>query len=115
MFGSRSSKLSKSLAYPERLRLPVSGPERQADYRLTGVLVHAGASVNMGHYYSYVRAPNGLWCAWPVVVVFFPGGMPCTPLFWRSLYVYRDYSVVVGRPPCMPLFWRSLYRRRRIV
>jgi hypothetical protein len=62
MFGSRSSKLSKGITYPERLRLPVSGPERQADYRLTGVLVHAGASVNMGHYYSYVRAPNGLWC-----------------------------------------------------
>ena len=67
MFGSRSSKIGKGIAYPEQLRLPVSGPEKQADYRLTGVLVHAGASVNMGHYYSYVRAPNGLWCV-PVCV-----------------------------------------------
>lgn len=42
MFGSRFSKIGKGIAYPERLRLPVSGPEKQADYRLTGVLVHAG-------------------------------------------------------------------------
>ena len=61
MFGSRSSKIGKAITYPEALRIPVSGPERVAEYRLTGVLVHAGASVNMGHYYSYVKAANGMW------------------------------------------------------
>lgn len=30
-------------------------------YELFGVLVHAGHSVHSGHYYCYVRAPNGLW------------------------------------------------------
>ncbi|TFJ82051.1 hypothetical protein NSK_006717 [Nannochloropsis salina CCMP1776] len=61
MFGSRSSKLSKNVAYPESLRLSLSGPEGSARYRLAGVLVHAGASVNMGHYYSLVKAANGCW------------------------------------------------------
>jgi hypothetical protein len=30
-------------------------------YDLIGVLVHAGSSMNSGHYYSYVKAQNGFW------------------------------------------------------
>ena len=30
-------------------------------YRLYAVLVHAGMSANMGHYYCYVRSPAGAW------------------------------------------------------
>ena len=30
-------------------------------YELYGVLVHHGHSVHSGHYYCFVRAPNGLW------------------------------------------------------
>jgi ubiquitin carboxyl-terminal hydrolase 36/42 len=30
-------------------------------YELFGVLVHAGHSVHSGHYYCFVRGPNGLW------------------------------------------------------
>ena len=30
-------------------------------YTLYGVLVHAGHSVHSGHYYAYIKAPNGLW------------------------------------------------------
>jgi ubiquitin C-terminal hydrolase len=33
----------------------------QVAYRLVGVLVHQGSSVNMGHYYSYVRGSNNTW------------------------------------------------------
>jgi hypothetical protein len=36
-------------------------PPRPALYSLYGVLVHSGHSVHSGHYYSYVRAPNGMW------------------------------------------------------
>ena len=28
---------------------------------LPAVLVHSGHSVHSGHYYAYVRAPNGIW------------------------------------------------------
>ena len=30
-------------------------------YSLYGVLVHSGHSVHSGHYYAFVKAPNGLW------------------------------------------------------
>ena len=30
-------------------------------YELFGVLVHAGHSVHSGHYYCFVRGPNGIW------------------------------------------------------
>jgi ubiquitin carboxyl-terminal hydrolase 36/42 len=30
-------------------------------YQLYGVLVHSGPSVHSGHYYCYVKGPNGLW------------------------------------------------------
>ena len=30
-------------------------------YKLYAVLVHSGYSSNSGHYYCYVRAPNGTW------------------------------------------------------
>ncbi len=30
-------------------------------YDLFGVLVHLGHSVHSGHYYCFVRSPNGMW------------------------------------------------------
>lgn len=36
-------------------------PAIPALYDLYAVLVHSGHSVHSGHYYSYVRAPNGIW------------------------------------------------------
>lgn len=36
-------------------------PAVPALYDLYAVLVHSGHSVHSGHYYSYVRAPNGIW------------------------------------------------------
>ena len=30
-------------------------------YDLYGVLVHLGHSVHSGHYYCYIKGPNGLW------------------------------------------------------
>lgn len=30
-------------------------------YELFAVLVHAGHSVHSGHYYCFVRGPNGIW------------------------------------------------------
>ena len=35
-----------------------AGPQM---YELFGVLVHAGHSVHSGHYYCFVRGPNGIW------------------------------------------------------
>ena len=33
----------------------------QQPYSLYGVLVHSGHSVHSGHYFAFVKAPNGLW------------------------------------------------------
>lgn len=44
MFGSRSSKVSKPISYPDELRLRTSGPDKTCTYRLSGVLVHQGRS-----------------------------------------------------------------------
>lgn len=30
-------------------------------YSLYGVLVHSGHSVHSGHYFAFVKGPNGLW------------------------------------------------------
>ena len=30
-------------------------------YELYGVLVHQGHSMHSGHYYCFVKAPNGVW------------------------------------------------------
>jgi len=39
--------------------LPESLTGNNVQYRLYGVLVHLGYTSHSGHYYSYVRAPNG--------------------------------------------------------
>jgi ubiquitin carboxyl-terminal hydrolase 36/42 len=36
-------------------------PATPTMYDLYAVLVHSGHSVHSGHYYAYVRAPNGIW------------------------------------------------------
>lgn len=36
-------------------------PRQPVLYDLYAVLVHSGHSVHSGHYYAYVRAPNGIW------------------------------------------------------
>ncbi len=35
--------------------------KEHTEYELYGVLVHAGYSVQAGHYYCYVKASDGLW------------------------------------------------------
>ncbi|KAJ3029742.1 UNVERIFIED_CONTAM: hypothetical protein HDU68_011259 [Siphonaria sp. JEL0065] len=61
MFGG--GKISKMITYPERLDLApfMFKTKNKVLYELYGVLVHAGSSCNSGHYYSYVKAPNGIW------------------------------------------------------
>ncbi|KAI9352015.1 hypothetical protein BDR26DRAFT_832456 [Obelidium mucronatum] len=61
--GFGGGKIGKMVVYPEKLDL---GPfmfrtKGKVLYELYGVLVHAGSSCNSGHYYSYVKAPNGIW------------------------------------------------------
>ena len=38
-----------------------SQQDKPHKYALYAVLVHAGHSNNSGHYYSYIKAPNGRW------------------------------------------------------
>ena len=58
--GFGGGKISKKLAFPLKLQLPLSD-SRKCNYELTGLVVHAGGSCNSGHYYSYIKAPNGAW------------------------------------------------------
>ncbi|XP_065065768.1 ubiquitin carboxyl-terminal hydrolase 36-like [Rhopilema esculentum] len=57
-------KISKEVHFPETLDLSSfmsTKSETQVMYKLFAVLVHSGISCNSGHYYCYVKAPNGTW------------------------------------------------------
>ncbi|BDA41002.1 probable ubiquitin carboxyl-terminal hydrolase 42 at N-terminal half [Coccomyxa sp. Obi] len=61
MYGS---KIGKKVDFDTHLDLAPYMSDRRAGpqmYELFGVLVHAGHSVHSGHYFCFVRAPNGLW------------------------------------------------------
>lgn len=65
-FGKNSHKLSHLVHYPEFLDVrPYMSEEtindQSLNYRLYAVLVHVGASMHSGHYFSYVRSPNNRW------------------------------------------------------
>jgi hypothetical protein len=59
------SKITTYVKYPETLDMaPYTSQEKKiknADYKLYAVLVHQGYSCDSGHYYAYVKAPNGQW------------------------------------------------------
>lgn len=61
MFGG---KICKEVSFPEELNIRPFMSVNQGEpiiYKLYGVLVHSGFSCNSGHYYCYVKAPNGTW------------------------------------------------------
>ncbi|KAL4424055.1 hypothetical protein ABPG75_001356 [Micractinium tetrahymenae] len=63
-FSFSGHKISKKVDFDLDLDLGPYMSERPAApalYDLYAVLVHSGHSVHSGHYYSYVRAPNGIW------------------------------------------------------
>jgi ubiquitin C-terminal hydrolase len=60
-YGRHAGKIKRFLPYPEVLHLGTTGEERRTKYHLTGVLVHQGGSMTFGHYFSFVRAANGMW------------------------------------------------------
>ncbi|OCU00073.1 hypothetical protein XELAEV_18005856mg [Xenopus laevis] len=58
------NKISKMVAYPEIIYIRPYTSEPNGEpitYRLYAVLVHAGNTCDSGHYYCYVKAPNGKW------------------------------------------------------
>ncbi len=60
-YGQVGKKLRHRLHYPLVLSVPTSGGEGHVKYALCGVMVHAGQSIQMGHYFAYVRGANRLW------------------------------------------------------
>lgn len=60
--GTHSRKLKEQMNYPLELDLrdySVNGAPLK--YKLLGVIVHHGRSVNSGHYVALCRQPNGTW------------------------------------------------------
>ncbi|XP_067928102.1 ubiquitin carboxyl-terminal hydrolase 36-like isoform X2 [Watersipora subatra] len=58
------SKISRHIRFPLEINIRPYMSSAQGGplyYVLYGVLVHSGFSCNSGHYYSYVKAPNGQW------------------------------------------------------
>lgn len=65
-FGAYGRKIDKHIKFPTLLDLTpyMRAPGRHRyEYNLYAVLVHAGHSTHSGHYYSFIRAPSGLWHA----------------------------------------------------
>jgi len=59
-----SGKINKHIAYDESLSLEPFMSYKHVggvNFSLFAVLVHAGMSMNSGHYYSYIKAPDGKW------------------------------------------------------
>jgi hypothetical protein len=58
-------KITSNVQYPETLDLaPFVSKEKKiekAEYNLYAVLVHAGYGCDSGHYFAYIKAPNGQW------------------------------------------------------
>jgi len=65
MYSRRGSgKINKHIAYDEALSLEPFMSYKHVggvNFSLFAVLVHAGMSMNSGHYYSYIKAPDGKW------------------------------------------------------
>ena len=61
--GFNGGKINKFIQYPLSLNLQpyMSSRKDPVPYSLYAVLVHEGFSCNSGHYYCYVKAPNGTW------------------------------------------------------
>ena len=64
-YNGLNMKLSKHLNFPDILEMNhflSEGVSRAgAQYQLYAVLVHSGFSSHSGHYYCFVKAPNGMW------------------------------------------------------
>ena len=60
---SYGGKLNKHVEFPTDLDLAPHMTKRgkPVGYSLYAVLVHAGHSVQSGHYYAFVKSPNGSW------------------------------------------------------
>ena len=62
---SRGGKIGKHIHFTDTLDMKpfmsalAADADQQYEYRLYAVLVHSGASIHSGHYYSFVRALNG--------------------------------------------------------
>ncbi|KAF1801780.1 hypothetical protein V8B55DRAFT_1473889 [Mucor lusitanicus] len=65
MYRGCMSKITTYVDYPETLDMaPYTSQDKKiekAEYSLYAVLVHYGYSCDSGHYYAYVKAPNGQW------------------------------------------------------
>ena len=63
-YGAFGRKIDKHVKFPTTLDitsyLRIPGRYRHL-YNLYAVLVHSGHSTHSGHYYSYIRAPSGIW------------------------------------------------------
>ncbi|CCX35442.1 Probable ubiquitin carboxyl-terminal hydrolase 16 [Taphrina deformans PYCC 5710] len=62
-FASKSSKITKPVAFEEKLDLArfMSPGRPSATYSLTGVVVHQGSGVSSGHYYAFGKGSNATW------------------------------------------------------
>ena len=63
-YGAYGRKVDKHVKFPSTLdltpymRAPACQP---GEYSLYAVLVHSGHSTHSGHYYSFIKAPSGVW------------------------------------------------------
>ncbi|XP_055343596.1 uncharacterized protein LOC129591803 isoform X2 [Paramacrobiotus metropolitanus] len=96
--GMSLSKVDKAVAFPERLNLRpfMSDPNDASDviYQLYAVLVHRGASLDSGHYFSYVTIDGKSW--------FCCNDAEVSPADKRTVLKQKAYMLFYVRTPCDP-------------
>ena len=96
-------KIDRRIDYPAELDLgPSTSSRERSVYRLFAVLVHAGRSVNSGHYFCFTKSPAGVWLECDDSSVHHASERTVLSQKAYMLFYVRESAVAEGRDPPLP-------------